>query len=100
MSLDETLKITGDPISEILSEIRSLTTRVAAIETSISRIDWESLRRDFSKHHRDIADLIGDLDRKFDVVSRELLQVKAEQIRLNKRLNEMESEMHWFRADN
>lgn len=83
----------GDRTNEILNEIRMLAARVGAIETGISKIDWESLRTDFAKHNRDMTELIADLDRKFDVVSSELLRVKAEQLRLNKRLNDMESEM-------
>jgi hypothetical protein len=89
---DKTIKMRSPFEEEVLGELRTLASRLTSLEATIAKIDWDSFRRDFVKHNLDVRELIGDLDRKFDVINHDLLQVKAEQIRIEKRIDKMETD--------
>lgn len=93
MSLDDTIKMPDGVQSQVLAELKKLTARLTSLEEKVQSANLDLLRADFAKHHKDVVELIGDLDRKFDVISRELLQVKADQLKVDKRLTEIESEV-------
>jgi chromosome segregation ATPase len=84
------LSTLGSRVGSLEDRVGSLENKVASLEDKIVKIDWDSFRRDFSKHTSEVKELFGDLDRKFDVMNHELLGLKAEQIRVEKRIDKIE----------
>ena len=101
---DETIRMPESFEEQVLAELRNLGARLTSLETKVAsfenrlgsledrivKINWDSFRRDFSQHTSEVKELLGDLDRKFDVINHELLGLKAEQIRLGKRIDKLE----------
>ena len=87
---DQTIKMRPPFEEEVLAELRSLGSRLNSLEGKITQINWDSFRREFSKHNTEVMELLGDLDRKFDVINHEILRLKAEQIRIEKRIDKVE----------
>jgi hypothetical protein len=75
---------------QVLAELQALGSRLNSLEDRIGKINWDSFRKDFSQHNSEMKELLGDLDRKFDVINHELLHLKAEQIRIEKRIGKVE----------
>ena len=87
---DETIRMPSSFEEQVLSELRALGSRLTSLEEKIAKINWDSFRKDFSLHNSEVKELLGDLDRKFDVINHELLRVKSDQLRIEKRIDKIE----------
>src|ERR1051325_10976254 len=101
---DETIRMHSSFEEQVLHELRRLDShltvveertgkiedRTTKIEDHLVKIDWDSFRRDFVQHNLEMKEWLGILDRKFDVVNHELLGIKAEQIRMDRRIDKIE----------
>ena len=87
---DETIRMHSSFEEQALHQLRTLDSRLTVVEEKIARIDWDSFRRDFVQHTSDVKEMFGLLNRKFDVMNHELLDMKAEQIRLDRRIDKIE----------
>jgi hypothetical protein len=82
----------------VLDQLGAVSSRLASLEKRVGEIDmetkpnWERLHRDFSDLHTDVKTIFGNFDRKLDVINSEVLQLKADQKGLERRVVRIESE--------
>lgn len=98
MSEDETKKMPPTFEDRVLSDLQTLISRVGLLEEKFAALDretkpnWSRLHKDFAEHSADVKLLLGDLNRKLGVISAEMLQLKADQVRDEKRIDKIELE--------
>ena len=107
MSEDKTAETLHLPSFEqkILGELETISSRLATVEKRAAQTDletkpnWERLQKDVAQIHSDFVQLntdmkasFGNLDRKLDVMNKEMLQVKADQAGIEARLKKIELE--------
>lgn len=83
----------------VLGELQAIGSRLTALEEKMGAIDretkpnWARLHRDFSEHSAEVRALLGNLDRKLDVINSEMLQLKSDQKAIEKRISKIEVEV-------
>jgi hypothetical protein len=90
----------------ILTELETISSRLASVEKRAAQADletkpnWERLQKDVTQIHADFVQLNTDmkvsfanLDRKLDVMNKEMFQVKADLNGVETRLTRIESEV-------
>jgi hypothetical protein len=87
---DETVRMKSSFEEEVVQRLTVVEEKVGRIDWDSFRIDWDSFRRDFVRHNSEVKEMFGLLNRKFDVINHELLDIKAEQIRLDRRIDKIE----------
>jgi len=107
MSEDKTAETLPLPSFEasVLAQLENIATRLAALEKLRVERDletkpnWERLhkefgetRTEFSQMHRDVNTYLAMFDRKLDVINKELLKIKADQLGIESRVDKIESE--------
>lgn len=104
MSEDTTLHLPSFE-HKILAELEIISSRLATVEKRAAQTDletkpnWERLQKDLAQIHSAFVQLntdmkvsFGNLDRKLDVINKEMFQVKADQAGLEARLRKIELE--------
>jgi tetrahydromethanopterin S-methyltransferase subunit G len=100
MSEDKTLHLPSSFEGRVLAQLEEISIRLAALETRVGKIEaetkpnWERLHSDFTQFHADMKASFGNLDRKLDVVNKEMFQAKADQKGVELRLDKIEAEAH------
>jgi hypothetical protein len=93
----ETLRLSSFE-ERVLAQLNDLSVRIATLQKRIAEIDaetkpnWERIHKDFLQLHKDMKASFAGLDRKFDVMNKELFQIKADQVGIETRLEKIESE--------
>jgi len=90
LRLDSHLTVVEERTGKIEDRTTKIEDHLVKIDGHLAKIDWDSFRRDFVQHNLEMKEWLGILDRKFDVVNHELLGIKAEQIRMDRRIDKIE----------